>query len=490
MNNSILLLFPILLPIIFGTLIVFGKKLCKTIRLRVISTIALLISAAFSLYNIFFVDSTLSFGYITDNLSVALRIDDTGRFFAGLVTFVWILVLFYSFEYLKHEENENQFIGFYLITYGILMGLDFSENMLTMYIFYELMTMLTVPLVIHTRTKEAISAGLKYLIYSLVGAFMGLLGIFFVNQYGTGLSFSPGGVLNMNAVNGNEPLILVIVFLMLIGFGTKAGMFPLHGWLPTAHPAAPAPASAILSGIITKSGVLAIIRVVYYIIGPDFIRGTWVQYTWMALTLITVIMGSMMAYREKLFKKRLAYSTVSQVSYMLFGLSTLNSIGFTGALLHVVFHSLIKNALFLVAGAIIYKTGLKNVDEYAGIGKRMPKTMTMYSIVSLSLIGIPPLSGFVSKWYLATGGLDTGIPFFSWFGAAALLISALLTAGYLLPPAISGFFPGKGTEIAEKCEPSALMLVPIGIFTAATIVFGIMPGGLIDFISSIAGTLI
>lgn len=489
MAGNIELLFPVLLPIIVGAVIVFSKKLNKTKSLRVISGITMLLTTALVVMNIMQEGKTLLVGNIVGDIPIIFTVDNVGRFFSALVCCMFTVVGFYSFEYLKHEEKENQFIGFFLIVMGILIGLDFSGNLMTMYLFYEFMTILSVPLVIHTRSSEAIKAGYKYLIYSLFGAFMGLLGIFFLNKFGTSLIFTPGGVLDSQLVAGNEDILLIIVFVMILGFGTKAGMFPLHGWLPTAHPVAPAPASAILSGVITKSGVIAIIRVVYYLFGVEFIANTWVQYAWMSLALGTVLMGSMMAYKENNLKKRLAYSTVSQVSYILFGLSVLNPIGFTGALLHVIFHSVIKNTLFLVAGAIIYKTHITDVRELKGIGKKMPITMVCFTIVSLGLIGIPPLSGFVSKWYLATGSLQSGIEVLSWLGPVVLLVSALLTAGYLLSITINAFLPGKDFVLEKKCDANLTMLIPMAILTVITCVIGIVPDGLIDFIATITSEI-
>lgn len=281
-------------------------------------------------------------------------------------------------------------------------------------------------------------AALKYLFYSLCGAYCALFGIYFLYQYCDTLTFTAGGTLNRALAAGNEGILLTAVFLMLVGFGAKAGMLPLHSWLTAAHPAAPAPASAVLSAVIVKGGVLAVIRTVYYIVGPAFLKGTWVQTAWMSLSLLTVFMGSMLAYREKVFKKRLAYSTISQVSYILFGLSLLNPVGMTGALLHVVFHAGVKCALFLTAGIFIFRTGKTRVDEYAGIGKRMGVTLWCYTFASLALIGIPPFGGFTSKWYLAQGALQSETGIFRVLGPAVLLISALLTAGYLLPITIRG----------------------------------------------------
>jgi multicomponent Na+:H+ antiporter subunit D len=373
----------------------------------------------------------------------------------------------------------------------VLAALDFSGNLVTFYFFYELMTLCSMPLVLHNGSREAIMAALKYLFYSMCGAYMGLFGIYFLYHYCDTLTFTPGGSLNMGLVQGNEAIMLVVVFVMLIGFGVKAGMLPFHSWLPSAHPVAPSPASAVLSSVIVKSGVLAIIRVVYYMVGPDFIRGTWVQTAWMVLTLITVFMGSMLAYREPVFKKRLAYSTVSQVSYILFGLSLLSPTGMTGALLHTVFHAFIKCTLFLTAGIFIFECHVTRVEELPGIGKRMPKTLWCYTFASLALIGIPPTSGFISKWYLAQGALEANVGAFGWIGPAILLISALLTAGYLLPITMKGFFPGEEvTELAAvKKEPARLMLVPLFLLAALTVILGVIPNPLTNYISQLVSGL-
>ncbi|MBQ0071398.1 MAG: hypothetical protein KBS81_06035, partial [Spirochaetales bacterium] len=363
-----------------------------------------------------------------------------------------------------------------------------ADNLITFYVFFELMTLMSLPLVIHELHKAAIMAGLKYLFYSIAGAFMALFGIFFLSSFGGLGSFTAGGMLDAAKVQNSTGLLLASAFLMIVGFGTKAGMFPMHGWLPTAHPEAPAPASAVLSGVITKMGVLAIIRVVYFTIGAAALRGTWVQYVWLGLTLTTVFMGSMLAYKEKIMKKRLAYSTVSQVSYVLFGLALLNRTAFVGALLHVIFHSLVKNTLFMTAGAIIYKTHKTMVKDLTAIGKEMPITIWCFTLVSLTLVGIPPTSGFVSKWFLATGALETGAPIFAWLGPVVLLVSALLTAGYLLSITIMGFFPGKDFDYStlEKKEPNLFMTVPLLVMTVLAVVCGMFPSSLVNFASSIA----
>jgi len=226
--------------------------------------------------------------------------------------------------------------------------------------------------------------------------------------------------------------------------------------------------------------------------GVDFLRGSWVQFAWMGLTLFTVFLGSMMAYREDLLKKRLAYSTVSQVSYVLFGLSTMTEMGFVGALLHIVFHSAIKNTLFMSAGAIIHQTGKIRVSQLRGIGKQMPVVMWCFVIVSAGLIGIPPTAGFISKWYLAGGAIASQAGAFFWMGPVTLLLSAILTAGYLLTVAIRGFFPGEDYDYAgiEKAEPDWKMLLPMLVLAAAVLIGGMFPGALIGFASSIASLVL
>lgn len=489
---NIIALLSIFFPILLGLYILIGPGLSNRKTLLTVTGAGLICSALLGLTVILKGNVDLLLFSFGKNLNLYFHVDETGRLFAGVVTLVWVLAGFYSFEYMKHEKEEKRYFGFYIIVFGVLYALTFAGNLITYYLFYEMMTLLSVPLVLHSKTKEAIMGGLKYLFYSLFGAYMVLFGIYFLNKYTTTLDFIPGGTLDLAGIGGQEGLLLIVSFFMIVGFGVKAGMFPLHAWLPTAHPVAPAPASAVLSGIIVKMGVLGVLRVVFYLIGPDFIRGTWVQTAWMTLALITVFMGSMLAYREKITKKRLAYSTVSQISYIMFGLSLLYPQSMDGALLHVVFHAIIKSTLFMTAGTIIYKTGKTKVEELVGIGKEMPLTIWCYTLASAALVGIPPASGFISKWHLAIGSLESGIGIFSWLGPVILLISALLTAGYLLPITVHGFLPGfEYKDVTfEKKEPVKMMLVPLGILGLLTVILGIFPNHLTEFIQGISSTLL
>lgn len=437
-------------------------------------------------------------------LSFRLAVDNLSYVFLLLFSGMWLLAGLYSLEYMEHEERKERFYAFYLMTLASLMGIAMSKNMLTLYLFYEFMTLLSLPMVLHSQTPEAKKAGMKYLFYSIGGAFLALGGMMLI-YYGAGieLDFSVGGKFfsgqeefaryTMTYLYDRQALLAPIgALLMLIGFGSKAGMFPLQAWLPTAHPVAPAPASAVLSGVITKSGVLAIIRVMYYVIGFNALAGTWFQYTWLGLSMITVFMGSMLAYKEKQLKKRLAFSTVSQVSYVMFGLATMHPLGILGALMHILFHSVIKNTLFFSAGSIIHHTGKTKVSELRGIGKEMPVTMWCFTLVSIALVGIPPTSAFVSKWYLAQGALswaEAGLPgIFAYGGPVVLLVSALLTAGYLVTISMKAFLPGTDFDYAnlKRREAGWRMLVPMLILTVLAVVLGMYMEPLTQFLKVLA----
>lgn len=485
---NILVLLPLLLPLLGGLALLLPPLREEKARRAGVLTIlfatyALTVAALLR-------GGEASLGQLAPGAEIRFAVDGVTRIFAGLIAFMWCMSGIFSFEYMKHEENHTRYYCFFLLGEGAMLGVALAANYVTMYLAFEWMTLLTLPLVLHEQSGDAIKAGMKYLLYSFAGAFAGLIGIPFLLRYGTTLDFVPGGVLDMAAVAGHEKLLLSIAFAVVLGFGAKAGLFPLHAWLPTAHPVAPAPASAVLSGVITKAGVIAILRVIYYQFGADFLRGTWVQTALLCTALLTVFMGSSMAYREKLLKKRLAYSTVSQVSYILFGLFLLDATALQGALLHVFAHSIVKDGLFLCAGAIIYKTGKTNVTELTGVGKEMPVTVWCYTLCSLALVGIPPMCGFMSKWYLALGSLRTGIPVLSWLGPVILLISALLTAAYLLPITIHGFFPGEDYNYAalEKKEPNGWMLLPL-LLLAALSAFTLFPAPFMALIEGVTGVL-
>ena len=419
-----------------------------------------------------------------EGLTLTFAADTLGRFYIILISAIFAMVQLFAPGYMDHEGKQAQFYAFFQFTFAALLCVSSAANAVTFYMCFELMTLLSMPLVLHNGTEISRSAAFKYLGYSTFGASLALLGFFIAAANLDSLAFTSGGV----NITGSLTAVMAAYVLIFIGFGCKAGLVPLQLWLTEAHPVAPSPASAVLSGIITKAGVLGIIRATFFLFGADIIRGTGVQTVLTVLTLVTIFMGSMLASREKVLKRRMAYSTISNVSYVLFGIILLNETAFSGAMLQLVFHALAKDVLFLAAGAIILKTGCTYVDQLKGIGRRMPGTMWCFTLSALSLIGIPPMGGFIAKWYLCLGALEGGRALGA-IGVAVLMISALLTAFYLLSITAEAFFPGKDYVSPGKCELSARMLIPLAAMTAIIVILGAFPNGLISFFGSIASAI-
>ncbi len=483
--NNILTLAPVLFPIITGFAL-FSRPIFEDRHIYVgvmtFATSIITFCAAFMTSG-----ELITLWRVTDSLSIAFRLDYPARAFSCLVAFIWPLVTLYAFEYLRRRPPVDRFYAFFMSTFGILIGVACAANLLTLYLFYELMTFMTLPLVMHEQKRESIRATVSYLLYSLTGAALALGGFFFFQVYGVSMDFTPGGVLDIAKITAghNESMILTVTFLTLVGFGAKAGIVPLHAWLPTAHPQAPTPASAVLSGLITKAGVIAMFRVVYYVVGAEFLRGTWVQYAVLGMAALTIFTGSMMAYIEKHFKKRIAWSSVSQVSYVVFAMMLLNADGINGAVLQIAAHAMSKSCLFLSAGVVIYCTlrgaNYHYVDQIRGVGKELPITMTCFALASLSLIGLPVTGGFAAKWYMASGALELGRV--GVFGVVVLMISALLTAGYLLPIVTDAFFPGEDYDY-EHVVPFKLplnMKLPLLLLSAGAVAVGLFAGVLVNF---------
>ena len=420
--------------------------------------------------------------HMTADLTFSLRLDGLGRFFCLLTAVCWLLTIPYASVYMTHEGHHPRFYAFLMLTEAAVLGAALAADLVTLYLFYELTTLLSFPLVLHTQRPKALLGAVKYLYYSVCGGFIALFGVVLLAQQSS-LAFVRGGYFQTLS-----PTLLAASFLMLLGFGAKAGLYPLHNWLPSAHPVAPAPAHALLSGIIAKVGAIAAIRVIYFTVGAEALRGTWVQTVCIVLTLVTIFMGSFMGCTENGLKKRLAYSSISQISYVLLGLFILSPDGFTGSMLQLFFHAAAKIAIFQCAGSIILLVHKTRVDELRGLGRRMPVTFICFALVSLSLVGIPPFGGFHSKWYLATAALDALPGALGYLVPVTLILSALFTAGYLFPPVISAFFPGHDTEgldLSPIREPAGIV-VPLVIFAAICGLMGLFPNGVLSVMQSIA----
>ncbi len=430
-------------------------------------------------------------------LDFSLKLDGLGIVFAGLVSTLWPLAVLYSFPYMEHEHNgrvhENIFYLFYTATYGVTLGIAMSGNMLTMYCFYELLTLVTVPLVMHTLTKEAVLASRKYFYYSLGGAAFAFIGLIFLVVYGDSPAFLYGGVLNLSQVGDKKDLMLFIYVLAFMGFGVKAAVCPFNSWLPQAG-VAPTPVTALLHAVaVVKSGAFAIIRLTYYSFGTDFLRGTWAQYLLLGIVIFTIVYGCSMAVRETHIKRRLAFSTISNLSYILFGVLIMTPLGLAGALCHMVFHGVMKICSFFCAGAMITQAHADYVHQIDGMAKKMPKIFAIFTVSALALMGVPGLCGFVSKWHLAKAAFASD-NVLAVVGVGGLLVSALLTAIYMLSIVIRAYFPGNdfdyGKLHGEICDPDWRMLLPLSLFVVLMVVIGVYSAPFVAFFSSVAGGMI
>lgn len=416
-------------------------------------------------------------------IDIYLKIDQFGKLFSYMASTLWVIASFYSFEYMKHEGRERRFFTYYVMTLSMVIGLSYSGNLLTFYLFYEFITLTTFPLVIHPNTEVALEIGRKYFIYSFVGAAAVMIGMVILYSVTGDTKFVGGGLASLVGYP-NSKLIAISYVCMFFGFGVKAAIVPLHAWLPSAM-IAPTPVSALLHAVaVVKSGIFALVRITYYLYGVRVVSALGVTKFLIPFAIMTIILGSLIAISQYHLKRRLAYSTVAQLGYIVMGILMLNPYAFLGAIIHMINHALIKINLFFGVGVVTYMTEKKYVRQIGGIGLKMPKTFACFSIASISLIGIPPTNGFVSKWFLGIGAIKTGVLFY----AIILLLGALLTASYLLPIIISAFFTKPTDKLireSENLEPPKMMLVPIMVLTGMTIVLGLYPNPVIDFLQTI-----
>lgn len=425
---------------------------------------------------------------ITGKLSISLRLDGAGSVFATILSFMWPLATLYSFEYMKHEEREKIFFMFYTMTYGVTLGIAMAEDIVTMYFFYEMLTMVTLPLVLHTLSREAVLAARTYLYYSLGGAAFAFIGMIFILMYGTTSDFTPGGVIDMAQLGEKSNILLFVYVLCFCGFSVKAAMCPFSAWLPKAG-VAPTPVTALLHAVaVVKAGAFATLRITYFSFGTELLRGTWAQDFLMCIIIFTIVFGCSRALKETHLKRRLAWSTVSNLSYILFGIILMTPLGLTGAFSHMLCHAVMKICSFFCAGAVIYKTGKTYIHQLDGLGRKMPKVFGMFTVAAMALMGVPGLCGFISKWNLAKGAVASGNPL-AYVGVGAILVSALLTAIYMLTIVVRAFFPGKDFDygkLADVKDPNWMMILPLFIFVLVICFLGMHSQGMTDALAGVA----
>ena len=477
---------PIIFPVVAALILLLGR-IEDNARIHRFAIISVVINAVISWTVILFAgDATCNLISFTDQLRLTLHLDGLSRIFAGMVSILWIFTTVYAFEYMKHEGMEKKFFSFFLMSFGVVMGIAFAQNLFTLYMFYEYLTFATLPLVMHQMSRKSRYAGRVYLAFSITGGAAVFVGMMFLLRYGVSLDFVKGGLLMSADIAGAETLLRVIFLVFLMGFGVKAALFPMYYWLPTAS-VAPTPVTALLHAVaVVKSGVFAIARITWYVFGIEFLAGSFAQNIMIVLASFTIVFGSMMALRTQHLKRRLAYSTVSNLSYIILGIALMTGRAFEGAMLHMLFHAVIKITLFFCVGAILYRTGAEYLHEIHGYGKRMPVIMACYTICGLGLIGVPPFAAFTSKYIMATSAISSANPLGA-VGIAALLISEVLTAIYIFQPILAAYFPRKElvSTQGKMGDPGRCMTAPIAVLTAISVAFAIYPDWLIGLIKSL-----
>ncbi len=409
---------------------------------------------------------------IIPGLPCFLRVDALGIIFALVANGLWIVTSLFSVGYMRllKEHQQTRYYFCFAISLSATTGIAFAGDLITLFIFYEILTMSTYWLVVHKETKQAIRAGRKYLAYSLFGGAMLLMAIILTKHELNQIAFVPGGFISQIK---DAKLIAIIFAFFIAGFGVKAALFPLHSWLPSAM-VAPTPVSALLHAVaVVKAGVFGILRVTGYVFGPSCLEQTGL-WQWLALiAALTILFGSFISLAQDNLKKRLAYSTISQLSYIILGAALLSKSAFLGSIMHLANHGFMKITLFFCAGAIYAKLHKENIKDMNGIGRVMPVTMAAFSIGVLGLCGMPLTCKFISKLFLIRGAIEAEQPFF----VLIYLFSAFMNAAYFFPIIIRAFFePWEGGNKTQK-KGYALIAAPI-----CTAILGIVFGTVIPFV--------
>jgi multicomponent Na+:H+ antiporter subunit D len=425
---------------------------------------------------------------LAPGVALQLRVDQFGVFFGVLASALWIATSVYSIGYVRglNEHAQTRYFFNFALCLSATMGIAFAGNLLTLFIFYEILTVSTYPLVAHKETEDAIMGGRKYLAYTLTAGVVILFAIVFVYTLTGTLDFQPGGFL---LGHGSSGTLIFLFALLILGFGVKAALMPLHEWLPTAM-IAPTPVSALLHAVaVVKAGVFGCLRIILYVFGPQLLHqlGLWLVLAYFAA--FTVIVSGLYALAQDNLKRRLAFSTINNLAIIVMGAALLTPSAITGSIFHMGSHGFMKITLFFVAGAIYVKTHKENISELDGIGRQMPLTMGAFAIGAMGIAGTPPICGFISKWYLAMGSLEAKEVVFLF----VLLISALLDVAYFFPIIYNSFFKSpKEPTNPHFDEASMKMVVPLMITAIVSLILGLVPNAFFHFfnIASMAAKMI
>ena len=465
MNNQLLILVALLLPVI-GVLCISLTK--NNINQRETSTLIVSMALMYVVYSLLpdvlnGENPELYLFDVTRGLSIHFQVEPLGMLFACIASFLWFINSIYSISYMRVNEYKNQtrFFIYFALAIASTIGIAFSANLFTLFIFYEFLTLTTYPLVTHKETDEAKRAGRIYLSILLATSIcLFLPAIIWTYQLTGTIHFTPGGVFN-DQYESVAIVILLIIFVYGIG---KAALMPVHRWLPSAM-VAPTPVSALLHAVaVVKAGVFSLVKIIIYIFSPALLSDTIDVNVLLYLAGMTILIASIIALRSDNLKRRLAYSTISQLSYVILATALLVPVSILGAALHIVAHAFGKITLFFAAGSIYTATKKTEVSQLNGIGRSMPWTMLAFSIGSLSMIGIPPTAGFLSKWFILQGALDIQ----SWFAVSVIVISTLLNAAYFLPIVYIAFFRDSGIKKEQGYNEAPFPIV-FTVFSTAFI---------------------
>jgi multicomponent Na+:H+ antiporter subunit D len=411
----------------------------------------------------------------TPGISISFRVDQLGLFFGLVSSTLWIVTTIYAIGYMEPEHAKVRFFGFFALCVSTTVGIAFAGNLFTLFIFYELLTIATYPLVIHEETPEAMKAGRKYLIYTLTGGTVLLLCMAYTFYLSGTLTLSETGIFSQSVIAHNSRNLMLLFAAFMVGFGVKAAIMPLHGWLPSAM-VAPTPVSALLHAVaVVKAGVFGISRVIYNIFGLTLVKDLGVGMILAYVACFTIITASLLALLQDNFKRRLAYSTIGQLSYIVMGAAIGTPAAVTGSIVHIANQAFQKITMFFVAGSIQRKTGKTQISQMVGIGHKMPITMACFTISALGFIGVPLIAGFITKWYLCLGSLQAGTFFF----LIVMLISSLLNAAYWLPIIYSAYFREPLDGDKKMNEAHWTMLYPCifcAVYAIALGTFAEVPG--------------
>jgi multicomponent Na+:H+ antiporter subunit D len=424
---------------------------------------------------------------ILPGIEIGFRVDAFGLLFAMGASLLWIATSFYSIGYMRstNEHSQTRYFACFAVSLSATIGVAFSANLFTMFLFYEILTIITYPLVAHKGTLEAKAGGRKYAIYLLgaAKAFLVAAIILTYNLTGT-LEFSKTGIFPAVVQSVNPELLYIIFVLFFFGFA-KSAVMPFHSWLPAAM-VAPTPVSALLHAVaVVKTGVFSVLRIIFFVFGADLMMDIGVDVFVITFASFTIITASLLALSRDNLKARLAFSTISQLSYIILGAALLTPSAMVGGIIHITNHAFSKITLFFCAGSIYVSTYKTKVSQLNGIGKKMPWTMAAFAIATLSMIGIPPVSGFITKWYLVIGSLERH----SLVVLTVLLVSSFLNAAYFVPILYRAFFKEENSNSKHidssddgSLKENPFLVVPLTLTAIISVVLGLYP----DFIVQLA----